>query len=129
MNKACKLLLLITLAHGMASAQTAGNASSEVVKIEARPAKGFSYPYYLFVPKAMRDEAGDGKKRHTILVIPNNAGKLSDDFAVHEDDVKRKVKQNAEIADRLGVALLMPVFPRPQTDWKIYTHALDRDAM
>jgi predicted esterase len=23
----------------------------------------------------------------------------------------------------------MPVFPRPQTDWKIYTHALDRDAM
>jgi dienelactone hydrolase len=23
----------------------------------------------------------------------------------------------------------MPVFPRPQTEWKIYTHALDRDAM
>ena len=23
----------------------------------------------------------------------------------------------------------MPVFPRPATDWKIYTHALDRDAM
>ncbi|HEV7904178.1 MAG TPA: hypothetical protein VGO96_10080 [Pyrinomonadaceae bacterium] len=55
--------------------------------------------------------------------------KFSDDFKVHEEDVKRKIKQNSQIADRLGVALLTPVFPRPQTDWKIYTHALDRDAM
>jgi pimeloyl-ACP methyl ester carboxylesterase len=27
------------------------------------------------------------------------------------------------------MAMLMPVFPRPKSDWKIYTHALDRDAM
>jgi dienelactone hydrolase len=77
----------------------------------------------------MREEIKNAKKTRTILVIPNNAGKTSDDFTVHEEDVKRKIKNNAEIADRLGVALLMPVFPRPQTDWQIYTHALDRDAM
>ena len=29
----------------------------------------------------------------------------------------------------LKVAVLMPVFPRPKTDWQIYTHALDRDAL
>jgi dienelactone hydrolase len=69
------------------------------------------------------------KQTHTILVLPNNAGKTSDDFAVHEADVKRKIKNNAEVADLLGVALLMPVFPRPATDWQIYTHALDRDSM
>jgi dienelactone hydrolase len=122
-------LFLILLAPGVSSAQTSGDVPSEAVKIEAKPAKGFAYPYYLYVPKAMREAAGGGKKTHTILVIPNNAGKLSDDFNVHEGDVKRKIRQNTQIADRLGVALLMPVFPRPQSDWKIYTHALDRDAM
>ena len=122
-------LLFILLVPSISSSQTLGNDSSESVKIEAQPAKGFAYPYYLYVPKAMREEDKNQKKRRTILVIPNNAGKTSDDFAIHEADVKRKIKNNSEIADRLGVALLMPVFPRPETDWKIYTHALDRDAM
>jgi dienelactone hydrolase len=129
MNKVFYFLLFILLAPGISSAQTAGDISSEIIKIEAQPAKGFAYPYYLYVPKAMRAAAKDGKKTRMILVIPNNAGKLSDDFTVHEEDVKRKFKPNAQIADRLGVALLTPVFPRPQTEWKIYTHALDRDAM
>ncbi|HEV2802397.1 MAG TPA: hypothetical protein VGW12_18135 [Pyrinomonadaceae bacterium] len=124
--------MLILLVPGIASAQkiAPADASSELNKIEANPARGFAYPYYLHVPKAMREEARGGeKKTHTILVIPNNAGKNSDDLNVHEEDVKRKFKQNAQIADRLGVALLTPVFPRPQTHWQIYTHALDRDTM
>jgi dienelactone hydrolase len=121
-------LLFILLISGISSAQNFGDISPEVVKIEAQPAKGFTYPYYLYVPKAIRAEV-KGAKKHTILVLPNNAGKTSDDFNIHEADVRRKIKNNAEIADKLGVALLMPVFPRPQTDWKIYTHALDRDAM
>ena len=29
----------------------------------------------------------------------------------------------------LKVAVLMPIFPRPESDWKIYTHGLDRDAL
>ncbi|HEX9961133.1 MAG TPA: hypothetical protein VGB00_09390 [Pyrinomonadaceae bacterium] len=122
-------LLFILLAAGISPAQMVGNVSSEIVKIQAQPAEGFAYPYYLYVPKAVREEKKDAKKTRTILVIPNNAGKTSDDFSVHEEDVKRKFKRNAEIADRLGVALLTPVFPRPQTDWRIYTHALDRDSM
>jgi predicted esterase len=129
MSKVFSLLLIVLLVPGISSAQTADNISSEIVKIEAQPAKGFAYPYYLYVPKALREETKDKKKAHTILVIPNNSGKLSDDFNLHDGDVKRKIKQNAPIADRLGVAILIPVFPRPQTDWKIYTHALDRDAM
>jgi len=130
MKNVLYFLLFILLAPGTSAAQTAASVSSDIVKMEAQPAKGFAYPYYLYVPKAMRVEAQGGKKKtRTILVIPNNAGKTSDDFNVHEEDVKRKIKNNSEIADRLGVALLTPVFPRPQTHWKIYTHALDRDAM
>jgi dienelactone hydrolase len=129
MRNALYFLLFILLVSGISPAQSVGKVSSEIAKIEAQPAKGFAYPYYLYVPKAMRAEVKNAKKTRTILVIPNNSGKTSDDFAVQEADVKRKIGNNAEIADRLGVALLMPVFPRPQTDWQIYTHALDRDAM
>jgi dienelactone hydrolase len=129
MRNVLNFLLLITLAPVASSAQDVEGVPPGIVKVEAKPAEGFAYPYYLYVPKAMREGAGEGKKTHTLLVIPNNAGKLSDDLNVHEGDVKRKFKQNAQVADRLGVALLTPVFPRPQSDWKIYTHALDRDAM
>ena len=128
MKNTLRLFLFILCAVAVAPAQTAGPQSPDVLKTEASPAKGFAYPYYLYVPKALR-EAGGAKKKRTMLVIPNNSGKLSDDFAVHEEDVKRKMKQNAPVADRMGVALLMPVFPRPQTDWRVYTHALDRDSM
>jgi dienelactone hydrolase len=122
------LFLFILFAATSSLAQNVGNNSSEILKVEANPAKGFAYPYYLYIPPAMRTPAGL-KKKYTILVIPNNSGKLSDDFAVHEEDVKRKIRQNAQLVARIGVALLMPVFPRPQTDWRIYTHALDRDSM
>lgn len=121
-------VLFILFAVTTSVAQNAGIDSSEIIKVEAKPAKGFAYPYYVYIPRVVR-EPESRTKRHTLLVIPNNSGKLSDDFNVHEGDVKRKIKQNAQIADRLGVALLTPVFPRPQTDWRIYTHALDRDSM
>ncbi|HEY0079615.1 MAG TPA: hypothetical protein VGB73_13460 [Pyrinomonadaceae bacterium] len=122
------LFSFILFAVAVSLAQSIGDNSTEILKVEAKPAKGFAYPYYLYVPKALR-QPESMKKKHTILVIPNNAGKLSDELSVHEEDVKRKIKNNAQIADRIGVVLLMPVFPRPQTDWQIYTHALDRDSM
>ena len=128
MKKVVYILLFVLSAFSISRAQTVGDIQNEAIKIEAQPTKGFTYPYYLYVPKSMR-QITLRKQTHMILVIPNNAGKTSDDFAVHEADVKRKIKNNAEVADLLGVALLMPVFPRPATDWQIYTHALDRDSM
>jgi dienelactone hydrolase len=128
MKKVIYILLFVLLTFSISPAQDVGIIQNEAVKIEAQPTKGFAYPYYLYVPKAMR-QVGMQKQTHMILVLPNNAGKTSDNFAVHEADVKRKIKNNAEVADLLGVALLMPVFPRPATDWQIYTHALDRDSM
>lgn len=123
------ILSLILFAVGSSLVPTAAADAPETVKVEAQPASGFAYPYYLYVPKTMRAEAGKNKKNRTLLVIPNNTGKPDDDLSIHEADVKRKIAQNAKVADRLGVAVLMPVFPRSATDWKIYTHALDRDAL
>ncbi len=33
------------------------------------------------------------------------------------------------MAEKLKYPLLVPVFPRSHTDWKTYTHALDRDVI
>ena len=129
MKEVIYILLFVLLAFSISPAQkTVGDIQDEAVKIEAQPTKGFAYPYYLYVPKAMR-EVGARKQTHTILVIPNNTGKIDDSLEVHEASIKRKMTQNRMKTSRLRVIILMPVFPRPATDWQIYTHALDRDSM
>src|SRR5688500_834287 len=127
MKKIIIICIFTLFAFSISPAQTAVNPS-EIIKVEADSGKGFSYPYYLYVPPALR-EAEKRNLTRTILVIPNNTGKIDDSLEVHETDVKRRIAQNATLASKLGVAVLMPVFPRPKTDWKIYTHALDRDSM
>lgn len=62
-------------------------------------------------------------------MLPNNTGKLDDDFAVHEADVLKRMSGVGSFASALKLAILMPVFPRPQSDWQTYTQALDRDTM
>lgn len=121
--------LLILFVVGGCLAQTVGGSSSiESVRIEAQPGKGFAYPYYLYVPPELR-EAKAQKKTHTILVLPNNTGKIDDSLEVHEADVKKRMLIAKDVASVLKVAVIMAAFPRPATDWQIYTHALDRDAL
>lgn len=121
------LISLLFIAAAEASAQTGPKPAStaELTKIEASPSNGFSYPYFLYVPPELKTAKG----KQTILVLPNNTGKLADEFKVHEDYVKRRTGQYVDSANKVGVIVLAPVFPRPETDWKIYTHALDRDTM
>lgn len=98
--------------------------SSDVRKIDADRSRGFSYPYYLYVPTTSDVPVG----RH-LLVLPNNTGKGNDDLTVHEANVKRRIAQVPLAFGKLNVPAIMPVFPRPMADWKIYTHALDRDSL
>ena len=120
--------ILICLFAFASAGFTQQHGASGVTRIDANPAKGFNYPYFLYVPPALFETEAKGKER-TILVLPNNTGKNDDDLAVHEADVKRRIAQNSQIATGLDVAILTPVFPRPAADWKTYTHALDRDTM
>ena len=100
----------------------------DVVRIEAQPQKGFLYAYYFYVPPELRAEK-ISKVTQTILVLPNNTGKVDDDLTVHDAAAKRVAENWRKLAANLKVAVLVPVFPRPKTDWRIYTHALDRDSM
>lgn len=97
-------------------------------RVAADPAHGFSSPYYLYAPPALRSDSALGRTR-TILVLPNNTGIVDDDPAVHEARVRELAGLFRRTARREGVILLMPAFPRPKSRDGVYTHALDRDAM
>src|SRR5690606_37289860 len=120
--------ILTLLASSVLVAQTPGDPS--VRRIEATPAKGFAYAYYLFVPDELRSTA-DSKTTRSLLVIPNNTGTISDDISVHDADVKRKIAFIGPMlaAQAAAIPIIVPVFPRPATEDRIYTHSLDRDTM
>ncbi len=99
-------------------------ADPPMQRIEADPAKGFSWPYYLLVPPVI-------KSPKTLLVEPNNTGTWGDDPWFHEEAALELLRWRSSFAVELGCPLLVPVFPRPQNPpapepGGIYVHALDR---
>jgi hypothetical protein len=98
--------------------------SSEFLKVEANPDKGFHWPYYLSIP----DSLG---KNPVLLVEPNNTGTWSDTPEFHEASAVDLIRRNSWLAVDLNIPYLVPTFPRPITPQApqsggIYTHALDR---
>jgi hypothetical protein len=104
-----------------------------VTRIEADPTAGFNYPYFVYVPRVRSEEASG-----PILVEPNNTGTAMDDFDEHLAAARDTARgdhnggSGRQISDRLGVPLLVPAFPRPESepvDWRHYTHQLDTETM
>ena len=101
--------------------------SSELLcRVSTGLTDGFAFPYYLFVPQGI-----DLDKPVHLLVEPYNTG-VSGSFK----SLDRKSQDLAAasyatiIARKLKIPLLVPVFPRPGgTQWRLYTHALDRDTL
>ncbi|MEJ2078374.1 MAG: Ig-like domain-containing protein [Acidobacteriota bacterium] len=94
----------------------------DVQRIEAAPEKGFSWPYFLYVPLTVKTPT-------FLLVETNNTGTVSDDQAVHESSARSIIVQTAAKADELGSPMLVPTFPRPASHPEVYTHALDRNTL
>jgi hypothetical protein len=105
-----------------------GPYSLRVRHFEASPADGYHAEFYLYISPNARQFAENGKKV-TILVQPNNSGVTSDDIDVHRRDAWWTGFERYQIANQLGVVLLVPAFVRPGEDWYILTHALDRDTL
>jgi pimeloyl-ACP methyl ester carboxylesterase len=97
-------------------------AFAQISKVAANPQKGFDWPYYLYVPPAIRHPT-------ILLVEPNNTGSGNDDPAVHDAAASSLINAHKVRADDLGAPFLVPTFPRPRTNWTLYTHALDRDTL
>jgi pimeloyl-ACP methyl ester carboxylesterase len=118
------LLALVALA----GAVLLGPYAMRVQHFAADPRAGYHSDFYLYLSpgaKAIAERGGTV----TVLVQPNNSGTNSDDPSVHRKDAWWTGFGRSKVADALGVALLVPAFPRPAVDWKVYTHALDRDVL
>lgn len=90
----------------------------------AAPAKGFQWPYLLYVPTEVK------KKR--LLVAPNNTGFSTDERELLETAGSCELRRQKELADRLGTPVLIPLFPRPATkegEPYLYLHALTRSSL
>ncbi|MEO8381603.1 MAG: hypothetical protein ABI779_18220 [Acidobacteriota bacterium] len=125
------LVLALTLAgcaHQTPPLQSVGPAPMETgaIVVPAAPERGFHFPYILRIP-ADPSEA----QVKMLLVEPNNTGAVSDDPEVHAKAAMTLSGTGigADAARNLHIPLLMPVFPRPESEWRIYTHQLDRDSM
>jgi pimeloyl-ACP methyl ester carboxylesterase len=97
-----------------------GNAGLN--KIPADPAKGFSWPYYLYIPPTIKTPT-------VLLVQPNNTGSVDDDPAVHDASARNLIEGTRFLGEDLGSPYLVPTFPRPASLPVGYTHALDRDVL
>lgn len=99
----------------------------ELILVEKDESRGFNYPYFLFIPEKATDE------KNYLVVEPNNSGFANDTLELHIEKARRTAGKDfyigSYVAQKLNYPLLVPVFPRSRTTWKIYTHSLDRDAM
>jgi hypothetical protein len=78
--------------------------------IAAKPSKGFNYGYYYYIPESIKNVS-----KKFLWVEPNNQPGVSDDIKLSDDEAQNLINGNKPIADELGVVLLVPVFPRPQS--------------
>lgn len=101
------------------------------IHLEKYPAnikREFYSSYYLYTPNSVVKKA-ENNKEITILVIPNNSGGTNDNIKFHAKFALFQVFLGHLIFEDLNVVILEPIFPRTDRNWRIYTHALDRDVL
>ena len=64
-------------------------AGDDVIEIESNSAKGFNFPYYLFVPDKI-----DRNEKVYLFVETNNTGTATDDFEVHRQKALSLVRSS-----------------------------------
>ena len=128
MKTAFLLLLALTVAGAAEpTSPTPAKSGDSVIEVPAAPAKGFHHSYVLFIPKSAEE-----KTPSYLLVETNNTGRTSDDLEDHHSAAVALARDSSVgnfVAVKLGVPLLVPVFPRPSSMENVYTHSLDRDTM
>jgi dienelactone hydrolase len=122
-----RLVLLVAAILVAAVGAASANPGFRIDLVEANPAAGFHYPYLLRVPDRIRKEGAVA-----LLVESNNSGELHDDPLVHLAAARTFISGRGVgpyVAAELSLPLLVPAFPRPESNQTLYTHALDRDAL
>lgn len=101
-------------------------AADTLLQFSAKPRAGFRFDYLIYLPKGLKNDST------TYLMVETNNTGLNDTMAYHEKRARFAALRSGVgnyTAWKLQIPLLMPIFPRSQTDWTLYTHALDRDVL
>jgi hypothetical protein len=128
MKRVLRIAIALLVLFIAIAALVLGPYALQVSHFRADPANGYFADFFLYTSPDAKRAARAGQSI-TILVQPNNSGINSDDPQVHRRDAWWTGFERRDIADELGVVLLVPAFIRPGQDWQIYTHALDRDSL
>lgn len=118
-------LSFVVIAYFSLSVASADDAAFSLELLPANPESGFNYPYFLSTP------ATNSAPTWVLIVESNNSG-VNDDLQFHIDAARTHAAGSGigpVVARKLKMPLLIPVFPRSESDWWVYTHALDRDSM
>jgi hypothetical protein len=122
MKKLTALLPLFILFHGCSI------IDGELISVPSDAGAGFNFDYFLFIPDEIAQD-----NSVSLIVEPNNTGFTSDVMNDHRKQAENLATNKRNLgnflAHELGYPLLVPVFPRGKDNWRIYTHALDRDVM
>lgn len=126
-NFAKRLTTITIMIFLMVVNMSCDKTQGELQLIPADPEKGFNFPYFLFLP-----EEGLNSNKITFIIEPNNTGFVADNIDEHIDAAKQQARSSQignYLSHKLNYPLLVPAFPRSEENWKVYTHALDRDAL
>lgn len=100
--------------------------------ISENSAKGFKWPYFVYIPRGYFDEnGGHTSEVNKILIESVNTGTSSDSYEIHKKAARRIASEHG-LARRLNTPGLVPTYPRPRSgkrNYRYYTHALDRDTL
>lgn len=123
MRSYCFYIVVALLLTGCANSY-----HGELMFIEPEQEDEFQFPYFLFVPNQVAQN-----EKAFVIIEPNNTGFADDDLQKHIEKAERTASKDYYLGNYLAqhfkYPLLVPVFPRPKSDWNIYTHSLDRDVM
>jgi len=123
-----KVFLVFSLGFAASVILLAVSFFTHLTRFEANPKASFHWPYYLYISPRARQKASKGEPM-TILVMPNNTNGTSDEFAAHDRFAVLNAVLGRVAFNQLDTVILVPVFPRPESHWQIYTHALDRESL
>ncbi|MGB0870308.1 MAG: hypothetical protein ACPGSD_11990 [Flavobacteriales bacterium] len=119
------LILIFVSASAFCQETLESNEKFSLLLIKASPNKHFHHNYLLFIPKKTPKDS-----LIHLLVEPNNTGEISDSISVHQKSaihLASVASVGNNISTELNIPLLVPIFPRPESNPLVYTHALDRD--
>lgn len=100
--------------------------ATELISVQPDDRDAFAWPYVLIVPPSAHQLAVSGGRLH-LLVLPNDTGFSADEFLNHEAAALRLAGEAMPIGQSLACPMLVPMFPWPEAQNRVFVQALDRD--